>query len=155
LNGTRMAGTNNFNLGNLTDNPNFDFLKILSSFSDDNDFENSSSFLNNSENDSPYNASSFNSVYTDITSMCNSPLNNNINIMSLNVQSLPSKFSELNDLIETCSSKNFLPDIILLQEIWQVTDPNIFSLNHYQPLIFKCRSSCQGGGGWHLCKERC
>jgi hypothetical protein len=96
--GTRMAGTTNFNLGNLTDDPNFDFLKILSSFTNDNDFENLSSFLNNSENDSPYNASSFISAYTDLTSMCNSPLNNNINITSLNVQSLPSKFSELNFL---------------------------------------------------------
>jgi hypothetical protein len=99
-----MAGTTNFNLGNLTDNPNFDFLNRLSSLTNDNDYDNSSSFLNSSDNDSSYNANNFNSVYTDHISLCDSPLNNNINIMSLNVQSLPSKFLKLNDLIETCSS---------------------------------------------------
>jgi hypothetical protein len=66
--------------------------------------------------------------------------------MSLNVQSLPAKFSELTDLLNHFHSKNFLPEIILLQEIWQIPDPNIFQLNHYQPLIYKCRAINRGGG---------
>jgi Endonuclease-reverse transcriptase len=39
-----------------------------------------------------------------------------------------------------------LPDIILLQEVWHIADPNLFNLSCYHPLLFKCRSASQGGG---------
>jgi hypothetical protein len=52
-----MAGTNIFDIGNLVDNPSFDFIKAMSSTNADND--DSFSFLNH-EDDSPYNLSTFN-----------------------------------------------------------------------------------------------
>jgi hypothetical protein len=66
--------------------------------------------------------------------------------MSLNVQSLPAKFNELKDLIDIFASKNCLPDIILLQEIWHIPNANMYVLDNYHPLIFKCRSNYKGGG---------
>jgi hypothetical protein len=153
LDGLEMTGTNDFNLGNLIDNPDYDFLKALSSNNDPENNESSFPFLND-DIDSPYNLNVFNSLYVDHLSVCNSPLNEKINILSLNVQSLSAKFSELKDFLDHCYAKNFLPDIILLQEIWQITDPNIFSLNNYQPLIFKCRTDMRGGGSWHICEKR-
>jgi hypothetical protein len=143
-----MAGTNNLNLGNLVDNPSFDFLKIISSNIDTDNDDKSFPYLNPVDNDSPYSLNNFDTSYVDHLAVCNSVLNDKINIMSLNVQSLSAKFSELKDLLDHCYILNFLPDVILLQEIWQISDPNIFSLNHYQPLIFKCRMHNQGGGGW-------
>jgi hypothetical protein len=141
-----MAGTINLNLGNLIDNPDFDFLKVLSSNNTNENTDSAFSFLNSDEIDSPYNHNVFKSSYVDHLAICNSVLNDKINIMSLNVQSLPAKFSELKDFLDHCSANNFLPEIILLQEIWQITDPSIFSLNNYQPLIFKCRTNNRGGG---------
>jgi hypothetical protein len=141
-----MTVTKDFNLGGLIDNPNFDFIKILSSNLDNDNDNESLPFIISDDIDSPYNNSIFNCNYVDHLSICSSYLNNNVNIMSLNVQSLSAKFSELKDLLNHFSTNNFLPEIILLQEIWQITDPNIFQLDHYQPLISKCRSINRGGG---------
>jgi exonuclease III len=118
----------------------------LSSNVDDDNNDSIFPFLNPDEIDSPYNQSVFNSSYVDHLSVCSSPLNDKINILSFNVQSLSAKFSDLKDFLDHCCAKSFLPEIILLQEIWQVTDPNIFLLKNYQPLIFKCRTDTRGGG---------
>jgi hypothetical protein len=142
-----MTGTNNLNLGNLIDNPLFDFIKVLSS-NPDNDNSNSFSFFDSDDFDSPYNNGNFDSTYVDHMAVCNSRLNEKINIMSLNIQSLPAKFTELSDFLNHCSMYKFIPDVILLQEIWQINDPSIFTLKNYQPLVFKCREKNRGGGGW-------
>jgi hypothetical protein len=146
LDGLEMTGINNFHIGNLIDNPNFDFLKVLSSNTISDENNSNFSFLNSDEIDSPYNHNVFESSYIDHLAICNSNLNDKINIMSINVQSLPAKFAELKDLLDHFSDHSFLPEIILLQEIWQIPDPSIFSLKYYQPLIFKCRSNTRGGG---------
>jgi hypothetical protein len=44
--------------------------------------------------------------------------------MCLNIQSLQAKFSELADFLNLTAMHGFIPDIILLQEIWQVPDAN-------------------------------
>jgi hypothetical protein len=123
-----MTRNNDFNLGSLIDNPNFDFIKILSSNLDNDNDNESLPFIISDDIDSPYNNSVFNCNYVDHLSICTSYLNNSVNIMSLNVQSLPAKFSELKDLLNHFSTNNFLPEIILLQEIWQITDPIFFNL---------------------------
>ena len=46
--------------------------------------------------------------------------------MSLNIQSLPSKFIEFNDMISNLNVKKCSPDVIALQEIWQIQDPAFF-----------------------------
>jgi hypothetical protein len=100
----------------------------------------------NQEDESPYNLSTFNYNYVDLSSLCNSSLNSKFNIFSLNVQSLPAKFAELKELLNVCNCKGFLPDFVLLQEIWQVADPSLFAIDN-QPLLYKCRASGRGGGG--------
>jgi exonuclease III len=97
--------------------------------------------------DSPYNPNTFSCSYVDVNTLCNMPSKyKNITIMSYNVQSLQAKFSELRDFLDLAASLNFQPDIILVQEIWQVPDPNIFCLKSFQPIFFKCRERGQGGG---------
>jgi hypothetical protein len=68
-----------------------------------------------------------------------------VSILSINIQSLPAKYSELKDLIEMFENKNCAPDVILLQEIWQIDNVNNFDLPNYYPLIYKCRTNARGG----------
>jgi hypothetical protein len=63
--GLEMSGTNNLNVGNLVDNPNFDFLKILSQNSDTETNDGSFTFLASDEIDSPYNQNTINCSYVD------------------------------------------------------------------------------------------
>jgi hypothetical protein len=84
LDGLEMTGTNNLNLGNLIDNPLFDFIKVLSS-NPDNDNSNSFSFFDSDDFDFPYNNGNFDSTYVDHMAVCNSRLNEKINIMSFNI----------------------------------------------------------------------
>jgi hypothetical protein len=134
-----MAGTNPFSMGNLMSNPKFNFIDNLAEQYDDDIYNNHLSFLDNEDVESPYNSNTFSCSYVDTNQLCNQICsNNNLNIMSFNIQSLSAKFHEFCELLDECSSKNASPDIILLQELWQIVDPCIFAIKGYQPLIFKC-----------------
>jgi Endonuclease/Exonuclease/phosphatase family len=149
-----MAGTNEFSIGNLLSDPKFNFINNISAKSKDDIYGNHLSFLDAEDLDFPYNSNSFSCNYIDVDQLpeyiC--PINN-IVIMSINVQSLASKFDELYDFLQLCSQKNTLPDIILLQETWSIVDGNLFNIKGYHPLILKCRSRGQGGGVGIFVKE--
>jgi hypothetical protein len=66
--------------------------------------------------------------------------------MSLNVQSLPAKYTELYESISFLNNNHCAPDIICLQETWKVQDSALFSLPCYHLPIIKQRNSCNGGG---------
>lgn len=142
--------TNNaFSIDSLTVNPSYDFLKNLHS-SNDNDYD---------YEDSPYNMNVFDCTYMDLGNYLNSYSNNpNITIMSVNIQSLSSKFSELNEIINALDLKNTSPDIICLQELWNIPFNHNFSIQGYNKLIYKIRSEgVQGGGiGFYVkCNLKC
>jgi exonuclease III len=142
-----MSGTDPYSMGNLISDPNFDFINKINSQYDDDRYNNHLSFLDVDNSESPYNSNTFSCNYVDIDQLCTQMcLSENIVVMSLNIQSLPAKFSELCEFIDLCTSKDSLPDIILLQEVWQIMDPNAFSIPGYQTLIYKCREKGQGGG---------
>lgn len=69
--------------------------------------------------------------------------NKKFSLMSLNIQSLPAKYAEFYEFIAECNSP---PDIICLQEIWNVPDVNLFPLPGYHPLLCKTRVNSTGGG---------
>jgi hypothetical protein len=69
--------------------------------------------------------------------------------MSLNIQSLPAKFNELEELIQSFISNNCEPDFICLQEtwrIWRIVDSSLYALDNYE-LEIKSRSKNTQGGG--------
>ena len=75
--------------------------------------------------------------------------------MSFNIQSLPSKFTEFQEFISNFNVNRCSPDIILLQEIWNLQNPDLFHIPGYSPLIFKSRSNnVQGGGVGIYFKEK-
>ena len=67
--------------------------------------------------------------------------------MSFNIQSLPSKFNEFQELIQNFQINKCEPDIICLQEIWQIVNSSAFSLDDYNPIEYKLRSNSTQGGG--------
>ena len=70
----------------------------------------------------------------------------NLFILNLNIQSLPSKYTALRETLSIFHDKNFVFDVICLQEVWNVEYPELFPLEGYLPLIVKCRNGIRGGG---------
>jgi hypothetical protein len=129
-------------LGKLATDQIYDFLHKFQA-EENSEFH---EFTDNSE--SPYNTSKFLCTYIDETSFATKPSlqQKKFTIMSLNIQSLPAKYADFLDFITECQLHNNSPDIICLQEIWNVLDVNLFPLPGYQPLICKTRINSSGGG---------
>lgn len=141
-----MAETIGLSLDNLSKDKNYDFLNILSSSVHDSN--RASDFFLDHNDDSPYFNCKFNCKYVDESnvSIIDKPSKSKLMIMSLNIQSLPSKFNDFEDLITSLASNHCNPDVILIQETWQVQNPNLFRLKGYHDPIFKTRKFSQGGG---------
>ena len=133
---------NSYNIDSITVDPNFNFLNKISYGSDSETLN----FLSNN-NESPYDNSSFNCDYIDITNPTHMYDQNKLRILTLNIQSLQAKFSELKELIVSLSLVKGIPDVICLQEIWQINENSDFNIPGYKPLVYKTRrGSVQGGG---------
>ena len=65
--------------------------------------------------------------------------------MSLNIQSLQSKYQKLINLLNHFSSKGVNIDVIALQEVWQIPFPDLLQIPGYN-LFFKTRKKIKGGG---------
>ena len=50
------------------------------------------------------------------------------------------------NLFHRLSKKNIVFDIIALQELWSLPDPDKFFISGYQKIIFKSRNKTRGGG---------
>jgi hypothetical protein len=102
-----MGSNSIFSMDNLTYNPDFDFISKINNV-DDNLIENSNpnNFFDTNDLDSPYLPSNFKCTYLDPLETCTYLCNDNrISLMSINIQSLPAKFNELNELINLFASK--------------------------------------------------
>ena len=127
-------------LNNLASNPNYDLLKTFCDYDIDGNFDFSS--------ESPYENANFSCDYIDPVAYSSKFKNiKDITLMSLNIQSLPSKFNDFKELISFFNKNNCAPDIICLQELWQFPSLAGFSLPGYSPLIYKLRSNNVQGGG--------
>ena len=130
-------------LADICNNPKYDFLNSLKVDNQPTNFD----FLSTDDLDSPYLNNKFLFSYRDEADFCSTYKNcNSLSILSINIQSLPAKFDDLKSFISNLSINKCNPDIICLQEIWFVSDPMLFSLQGYQPLISSCRQKAQGGG---------
>ena len=133
----------NVNLSDLNNKPDLNFLNLLNSENS----KDSHDFVNTDNLDSPYSSNKFLCSYLDemdfAAKYCNS---NKLSIMSLNIQSLPAKFQDLVDFVNFCEIKNCKPDVICLQEIWNLQNDSVFNLKGYQPPYFKTRKKHRGVG---------
>jgi hypothetical protein len=140
-----MDSHHSFKLDDLVRDPSFNFLNKLNVGEDE--IGHTHDFLGTDPTDSPYSHSSFNTNYFDTQQFIEKfSKNKRISLMSLNIQSLPAKFDSFNELILDLSNNGCAPDVICLQETWNVVDSNLFSLPGYQPFIYTNRCNAQGGG---------
>ncbi len=136
------TNTVQFDIKTLSENPSFNFLNNIV----DNDDDDSSFFITSNGSSSPYDITNINCTYSAIDE-CIKNENNYLTVLSLNVQSLNSKFSEIKDMIYEMHSLGSAPDVICLQELWQVPDSSLFKINGYQELQFRLRADNVQGGG--------
>ena len=129
-----MDSTLSLSLDNLVSSPNHDFIQVLNNI----DVPFAGSFCTDNREDEPlYNDSNFSCYYLDETSFCTKFRNtNNFFVMCLNIQSLSAKFNDLHQLISNMLYSNCAPDVICLQETWQIPNSNLLSLPNYFPLEY-------------------
>jgi len=68
-------------------------------------------------------------------------------IMSLNIQSLQSKFANLKQFVCEVLDSNICLDMIVIQETWNVNHPELLEIPEFQKVIFETRKDFRGGGG--------
>ncbi len=92
-------------------------------------------YYNDEVNDDPYFGTQCVSKFYDVLSLSNEEFIRTSPIfLSLNIQSLQSKYEQLRTEMCEFSSKNIQVDAIALQEVWMYVIPNCFhylALNHY------------------------
>jgi hypothetical protein len=66
--------------------------------------------------------------------------------LSINIQSLQSKFEQLLAEIAELESKGIQIDVIALQETWDIRHSELFCIPGFKPLILKKRRGMRGGG---------
>jgi exonuclease III len=87
------------------------------------------------------------SSYYDNTSLINSfSSSNSPIIMSINIQSLQSKYSTLLEFINHLANNNVTIDAIALQETWSIPYKDLFSIPGFHPIITESRPQGRGGG---------
>jgi exonuclease III len=134
-----MDDNTNITLEAVSNNPNYDFINKICSLSNS---QNDERFIN--VNDSPYVDSNIICSYIDELSFYEKFKNDKrLSVMSLNIQSLPAKYSEFEEMIKHMSLNNCEPDVICLQE---TPDPEMFRIDGYHCPVFKLRDNMQGGG---------
>ena len=101
---------------------------------------------------SPYSNINLNCSYTEIADL-KSLDPDKFTVLSLNIQSLPAKFNEFSELISEFPSFDLCPEIICLQETWNIIDNSMFPLINYHPLLTNLRRSARGGGVGIYIKE--
>ena len=97
--------------------------------------------------ESPYADTEVECNYYDETQFINKFKSNKLHSMlSLNIQSLPSKFTEFSAFISELNSNEFSFDFIALQELWTLHDSTMYTLPEYHNIVHKSRPARQGGG---------
>ena len=111
----------------------YDFLNILSN--------------QISIDESPYADTEVECNYYDETQFISKFKSNKLHSMlSLNIQSLPAKYTEFSAFISDLNSNDFSFDFIALQELWTLHDSTIYTLPDYHNIVHKSRPARQGGG---------
>ncbi len=115
---------------------NYDFVRKLSNAD--------SSNLNF---DNPFYEINFDSRYFEELEFCKKYRNNdNLSLITWNIQSLNSKFEGLLEFISNLNNFNINLDVLCFQEIFEISNPDFFHLDNYD-FYFKTRRGGKKGGG--------
>ena len=93
--------------------------------------------------------------YTDLLNFNKNSIceKNDLSILQLNIQSLPSKIDNLKQFLSDIKNKSVSPDLILLSETYPTSlNVDSCSIAGYS-LEYNNRNNKKGGGGGHFCKK--
>ncbi len=123
----------------LNNSPNYDHSILINNILHANDDTNTFTRIN------------LTSSYYDPNSIIKKFSNTNIPlILSLNAQSLQSKFNALSEFITHLTNNKVKIDIIALQETWSVPYIDLFTIPGFHPPIIASKTTGRGGGGRFL-----
>ena len=142
------APANCYDIRSLDANPDFDFINLCKTNVNDECFF-------SSQGDNPYELSKFNCMYSSPLNYSMEKTSNNLSLMSINLQSINAKYSELRELITAMAKNKSEPDIICVQELWQFPPDANFSIPGYHDLIYKLRRNNVQGGGVGIYVKSC
>ena len=112
------------------------------------------SLINDDEAAGQFFSTNIDSNYSDVNSFRASYSNSTSPIfLSLNIQSLQSKFADLKHFLSELSNSKISIDLIIIQETWNINYPELLVIPEYQNLVYKTRSGMRGGG-WYICTQR-
>jgi len=98
-------------------------------------------------NDDPYSNINLDSQFYDILALSkNLPVSKTPIYLSVNIQSLNSKFNELCNMLNELQLKKINIDVVALQETWEIRYADQLLIPGYQQIIFKNRLGTRGGG---------
>jgi hypothetical protein len=116
----------------MANDPDFDFLSKMSE----------------DDPESPYITNEFSCEYLSSIEYSNLYRSNpQATIMSINVQSITAKFNDLSEFIISLINNNAHPDVLCLQELWQLPPDVNLILPDYNQILYKTRSNNVQGGG--------
>jgi len=118
----------------LNCNPDLDFLHVFNNSLD-----------NNADFDNPYLTIQIDGKFHETSSILQ--IQNILDCpvyISLNVQSLNSKFESLCHFIKDLLVQNVKIEIIAIQECWKIEFPELLVIPGYHPFIFKQREGMRG-----------
>jgi hypothetical protein len=119
----------------LENNAELDFRKVYNEvFQDENLF------------DDPYANVTLDSKFYNLDTIESIRNSGNALYLSLNIQSLNSKFDELKVFILELHQKGLNIEVIALQETWEIQYPEYLIIPGYQQIAFKNRLGMRGGG---------
>ena len=131
----------NIDLEFVERNPQFNFKNAFNSTEDDNILYDNESCSHNCQYYEP----------EDLSNKLQNINSDHFSTISINIRSLPNKFLQLKDFLDSINFHNFKPSIIALQEIWNKPMHDSFDLPEYHPLHFTIRDmnglNNNSGGG--------
>ena len=115
---------------------NYDFVRKLSNIDS-----------SNINFDNPFYEINFDSRYFEELEFCEKYRNNdNLSLITWNIQSLNSKFEGLLEFISNLNNFNINIDVLCFQEIFEISNPDFFHLDNYD-FYFKTRRGGKREGG--------
>jgi hypothetical protein len=105
------------------------------------------SYISDDDSIGQFFQTTINSTYHDTDSFIHTFSNTQDSIhLSLNIQSLNSKYESLKSFVSRLQNSGIYPDTIILQETWDIKYPTQLMLPGYQNIIYRSRLDTRGGG---------
>jgi hypothetical protein len=106
---------------------------------------------NDDLNDNPYTNVEIDSLFYNYNSFRNNfASSRNPIILNINIQSLQSKFENLKNFLLSSLNDKIPIDIIALQEIWQISDPNSINIPGFSFVSIQREIGRGGGVGFYI-----